>query len=94
MNIDLIFVTTSPRRRSILKDMNIKCSFIKPADTEEINKISKKKPETIAILNAKNKVLSIDTSSKYKNSLLIGVDTIVYINSKLLGKPENLSAAE
>lgn len=94
MNYKLIFVTTSPRRKQILKKMNIKSSFINPDYIEKAHVKNIPKPEKLSLMHAKNKVLSI--SSKYNNKpvILIGIDTIVSYKNSILGKPKNIRSAK
>uniref|UniRef100_A0A7V3PUD8 dTTP/UTP pyrophosphatase n=1 Tax=candidate division WOR-3 bacterium TaxID=2052148 RepID=A0A7V3PUD8_UNCW3 len=86
----LYLASTSPRRLTILKHLNLKFTPLKPSITEpEITNTTH--PERLATTIALLKALSC---TRYvKNGLLIGMDTIVVINNQVLGKPGNRSRA-
>lgn len=83
--IKLILVSRSPRRKEILKKLNFKFEVLKPAIN---NEIIFKDPAQTTLNNAKRKVMSV-LSIAPDNSILIGIDTLVYLDNEILGKPKN-----
>ena len=80
-----ILASKSPRREKILKMMNIDFSIL-PSNVKEDFRL-RLPPEAFAEHWAREKALDI-SRSKLK-SLVIGVDTIVVLDSLKLGKPKN-----
>ena len=83
----VILASRSPRRRELLKTVGIPYKAV-PAD---INEILKSTPEETVLHNARQKALAV--CLQYPDSLVIGVDTIVYVDRKILGKPADLKEA-
>ena len=85
----IILASASPRRQELLK--HITDDFIiKVSDIEEIvpDGISAEEtPEFLAMLKAK------DISSKFGDSLVVGADTCVLADGKILGKPKDAQDA-
>ena len=80
-----ILASKSPRREKILKMINIDFSIL-PSNVKEDFRL-RLPPEAFAEHWAREKALDI-SRSKLK-SLVIGVDTIVVLDSLKLGKPKN-----
>lgn len=89
MNKQIILASKSPRRIQLLKELNIKFT-VDPSDFEE--KDSHLTPEELAIHNAQGKAES--KIKKYKNALIIGVDTVVAVGEHMLGKPKDKEDAK
>lgn len=85
MNKKFILASQSPRRRSLLKKLNIEFSVVSPDYDEKIDNddFSEKKIEYIA----EHKALSI--LDKIDDCILISADTVVVLNNKILGKPKD-----
>jgi len=83
----IILVSSSPRRSEILKKFKFKYKTITPRVEEE----SEGDPIEVVKRNAKRKVL--DNLNADLLGLYVGVDTIVYIDGKIIGKPKNLEEA-
>ena len=85
----IILASGSPRRHELLKKL---CSNFKieVSDAEEVQ--SNLEPRKLAVENAKLKASSI--AAKYPDEIVIGADTIVVLNGKIFGKPENARGAE
>jgi septum formation protein len=89
----LILASKSPRRREILSKLNIPYIVFGVDVDERMHR------EQGVIRNVKS--LVIENSKKkaglaggsFKKGLVLGVDTIVYFNSRILGKPENEDTA-
>jgi septum formation protein len=88
MQKPIILASASPRRKMLLKSLGIKFSAMKPKVQEKIDSLT---PEKLAIKLAKEKVFSV--TSKIKRGIIIGVDTIVVFDKKILGKPNSRAEA-
>ena len=80
-----ILASASPRRRELFSNITENFEII-PSDIEEII------PEGIAIENAPELLAAqkaADIAAKYPDALVIGADTGVFIDGKMLGKPRN-----
>lgn len=80
----LILASASPRRQQILEQLNLKFD-IWPSDVDE--DIANEPPERFAVKLAKSKALSV--AEKAEHCLVIGADTIVIIDGRILGKPRD-----
>ena len=83
-NIQIYLASQSPRRRLLLRKMGISYQFFKPNISE---RIKTKNPRLLAVKLAQQKVVSVE--QKIKQGIIIGVDTVVVINNRILGKPKN-----
>ncbi len=84
-NIPIILASLSPRRHELLKQVIPQFTII-PANIQEDMSIDLT-PENLAMELAKQKALHV--AKNYSNSIVIGADTIVCHENKLLGKPKN-----
>lgn len=83
MTNNIILASASPRRKQLLEQIGLVFDII-PSDIEEDNFICCdpiKNIQLIALSKAQN------VAMKVKNGLIIGADTQVIIDSKVLGKP-------
>ncbi|MEF9952336.1 MAG: Maf family protein [Clostridium sp.] len=82
-NMDMILASASPRRREILDLYGINYKVI-PSDVDEnINALSPyEMVETLSYMKAKS------VAQNNINSLIIGADTVVYLDGVILGKPK------
>ncbi|MGB9839302.1 Maf family protein [Thermovenabulum sp.] len=83
MGRKLVLASSSPRRIELLKQIGLDFEVI-PANIEE-EKIIELKPDELVQKLAIEKVISV--SKKVRNSIVIGADTLVYAENKVLGKP-------
>ena len=85
----IILASGSPRRHELLKKLctNFK---IEVSDAPEVQ--SNLEPKLLAVENAKIKVQAV--ADKNPNDIVIGADTIVVLNGKIFGKPQNPADAE
>ena len=81
-----ILASRSPRRQDLLLRLHIPFDIILP-DVDESAIVSDGNPETYCTSLAELK--AIDISQHYPNELVIGADTIVVLDLKILGKPKN-----
>jgi septum formation protein len=86
-----ILASKSPRRIQILKKAKFKFKII-PSEIDESVISTNLKPEDYCMELAKLKSKYI--SKKYTDYTVIGADTIVFINGKILNKPLNMIEAK
>lgn len=86
-NYDFILASSSPRRKSILKNAGFKFK-IKCPKVEEVNL---KDPKKSALKNSKIKAKEV--SEKHKAFVVLAADTIVVHKGKVLGKPKTKKEA-
>ena len=95
-NKKFILASNSKSRFFILKNNKLNFRQISPICNEEKikkNKIKEKiSPKKISLCLAINKAASI--SKKYYNSLVIGSDTIIDLNNKIIEKARNIKEAK
>ncbi len=84
----LYLASRSYRRQRLLKILGIGFKIIKPKIREEIKG---KEPKKLALLLAEKKAQSV--AHKVKRGLVLGVDTIVVVKNKILGKPKSKGEA-
>jgi septum formation protein len=84
-NLLLILASKSPRRRYLLEQAGLKFSVM-PSDIDE-TKIPLSSPEAYVRILSEAKAGSV--SQKYPDKWVIGADTIVLNNGKILGKPKS-----
>ena len=85
----IILASSSPRRERILRDIGIR--FIKcPADIDE-SVLPGEKPDKYVRRMAEAKAKKIAKQKKHKP--VLGADTIVLIDGRILGKPKNREQA-
>ncbi len=80
---DICLASSSPRRQQILKDLGLDFVVSYPVKYKE--KFSGLDPEALVCHNALGKAKEV--AEKYKDSIIIGCDTIVTFNNEILGKP-------
>ena len=82
-----ILASASPRRREILENISLDFEII--ADESEEIMIEGEKPydtvKRLAMQKAKNIAAGIESG---ENTIVIGADTVVSIDGKILGKPK------
>jgi septum formation protein len=80
----IILASTSPRRRELAKTMGLDFEVV-PSNYDE-DMTLKLRPKEMVLTFAYGKAK--DVAKKFKESIVIGVDTIVVFNGKKLGKPK------
>lgn len=89
-NEKIILASASPRRKELLSLILDDFEII-PSGAEEII------PEGLDVFDVAEylaKIKAVDISEKYNNSLVIGADTCVIIDNKILGKPADKTDAK
>lgn len=87
--MDFILASASPRRKELLEQIGLNFEIIK-SDVEEV--ITKTLPGDIVMELSRQKAMDV-ASKLNKKACVIGSDTIVSVNNRVLGKPKNQSEA-
>ena len=88
-NRKIVLASASPRRISLLKEWGL-CFESLPSNIDEKTKL--KKPSCIVKELSYKK--GFDVARKVPGALVISADTIVFLNGKVVGKPENKKESE
>ena len=80
---NICLASSSPRRQRILKDIGLDFIVSPPVGFKE--KLSGWEPEVLVCNNALGKAKVV--AGKYKDSIIIGCDTIVTLDNEIFGKP-------
>lgn len=82
----IILASASPRRKELLQKAGVRFEII-PADGDE--KIISEKPEETVKMLAESKAMSVagTISEAEEGTLILGADTIVVFENRILGKP-------
>ena len=89
-NFDLYLASSSPRRAEILENLKVNFEILK-CDYDESN-FTDESPEDFVIKNTQQKCLAahaIRQQKKLPNKPILTADTIVALDGKIFGKPEN-----
>lgn len=86
----LILASTSPRRRDLLKEHGYAFEVVAPVDVVEVATPGLS-PGEIVLQNARAKACSVAPINP--EALIIGVDTEVFFEGSVLGKPVDMEAA-
>ncbi len=87
----IILASASPRRREILGNLGLEFAVV-PSTVEE--KSTEIEPEKIAMELSRQKAQDVAKTACDKGTLVIGCDTIVVKNGKILGKPKTEGEAK
>ncbi len=85
----IILASASPRRRELLHSVQLKCS-VQPASIDESPRPGEQ-PEQYALRMAREKAASV--AALNPQACVISADTVVTIDSLILGKPETTDQA-
>ncbi|MDK2562858.1 Maf family protein [Romboutsia sedimentorum] len=85
----IILASSSPRRKEILENANVKFDIIKSEIDEVI--LDNELPSQVVMRLAFEKC--IDIAAKHRESLVIGADTVVVLDDIILGKPKDIDEA-
>ena len=89
-NFDIYLASSSPRRSEILKNLRVNFEILK-CDFDESNFIDES-PEDFVVKNTQQKCLAahaIRQKKRLPNKPILTADTIVTLEGKIFGKPEN-----
>ena len=91
MNVPrLILASASPRRAELLREMGLKFHVV-PSDAAEAHNEQLTARE-LCQLNAYRKARAV--AKRIPDALVLGADTLVYLGTRLFGKPASLAEAE
>lgn len=84
----IYLASRSPRRRALLKKFGFRFQCLFPNIKE---RLKTKNPKQLAIKIAQQKVNAV--KDKINQGIIIGIDTIIVINNRIIGKPKNKADA-
>lgn len=90
VNMQIILASSSPRRKELMKIMNIPFKIIKRDVLEELDEHKNHYEECMKTAKAKALAVYKETTD---DVIVIGSDTIVSFNNKIYGKPKNYQEA-
>ena len=82
-SIPIFLASKSPRRRRLLKQLNLKFKSFSVDVDEKI--LTDEKPSNAVVRLSKEKL--VVANQKVKNGIIITADTIVVLDNKIIGKP-------
>ena len=85
----IVLASRSLRRREILDKLDIPYVVFEIDIDEKINNVRKIRSSVIQV--SKNKAEA--AAGHFRSGLVTGIDTVVYFNRKVFGKPENRGSA-
>lgn len=86
--LKIVLASASPRRAKLLKSLGVDFTQVSPTIQEDE---SIKDPKKRVKVNALRKAMSV--MSQHPDSLIIGSDTVIYHDGKVLGKPRDIVKA-
>ena len=90
-NYRIILASASPRRKQLLQQIGLKAEIIPSKFEENLPKSSFPTPADYVIATAKGKACEV--FSENKDAVVIGADTVVVIDNKILEKPSDAQCA-
>jgi len=84
--MNIVLASASPRRKELLSNLNLDFEIMKSNIEEFVN--DKDTPESVAMSLSFQKAIDIANKTS-ENNIVIGADTIVVLDEKILGKPTN-----
>jgi septum formation protein len=86
----LILASASPRRAELLRQVNLDFKVV-PSDAPELAH-EHLSPLELCQLNAHRKARAV--AKKFPDALVLGADTLVFLDEEILGKPASLAEAQ
>lgn len=86
MGYRFILASASPRRRELLKQIGVTFEVM-PAKGEEV--ITKRQPEQVVMELSRQKAEEIAAGIQGEHVIILGADTVVVYDGKILGKPKD-----
>jgi septum formation protein len=86
----ILLASTSPRRRELLELLSLQFRIVPPTCEETLSPHLSPSKQTRQLAQDKAQSVAI----QHPQDLVIGSDTVIEIDGKLLGKPENMQEAE
>ncbi len=88
--MNLVLASSSPRRAMLLESLGLRFAIVEPTGRE--NHDRELPPGDVVKLNSRAKAQSV-AAHQPENALILGADTIVYLEGKIFGKPRDLDEA-
>ncbi len=88
--MQIFLASTSPRRRELLNLLGVSLYIVPPTCKELLSRHLSPSEQTRQL--ARDKAQSV--ANQHPHDIVIGSDTVIEIEGKLLGKPENMQEAE
>lgn len=88
--MNLVLASSSPRRAMLLESLGLRFTVVAPTAVE--NQERHLQPGELVMLNSKSKAQSV-AAHQPGNALILGADTIVYLDGRTFGKPRDLDEA-
>jgi septum formation protein len=85
----LILASASPRRAELLRQLNLNFQVVSGSATEIFD--DQLSPRELCQLNAHRKARGV--SKKIPDALVLGADTLVFLDDEIMGKPASLADA-
>ena len=89
--MNIILASKSPRRKELLEKFNLKFKVVESLFDEGAVETSNIEPQDYCMQLAQGKCEEV--ANRYKDSLIIGADTIVYYKNMILNKPKDKKEA-
>ena len=86
MNTRIVLASSSPRRKELLQSVGVEFEVIEPTSDE--TPLGKENPEDYVTRLSTEKALSVSKNLD-EDVLVVGADTIVVVDSEILGKPRD-----
>ncbi len=89
MKAHIVLASKSPRRASILRQLGVNFVVFDSSFKEQktIKNPTPKKMEQLVLKNALGK--ATDVSKKFREAIIVGVDTLVFAQKEVIGKPKD-----
>lgn len=85
MDKKIVLASASPRRRELLQNMGLDFEIITSDGAEQV--FENELPQDIVKRLSSEKALNVAKRAPYDDCIVIGADTVVAIDGKILGKP-------
>ncbi len=89
---EIVLASKSPRRIELLKELGLEFTSYSPDFYEKAESLAGETPEEIVAYNAVGK--AHEASRRFKDAIIIGVDTIGVSHGHILGKPTDREDAK
>lgn len=89
--IPVVLASKSPRRKEILEKLGIRFEVVPSGISEELDESGDPRGEAVRL--AREKALDVSKRAGSEETLFIGVDTVVYLDGKIICQPDGHSHA-
>jgi septum formation protein len=87
---EIILASASPRREHLLREMGMHFVVVRPNDVEEEH--GGAAPDVVAMQNARRKARAV--AGRHLEAMVIGADTVVALDGRIFGKPQDYEDAQ